>query len=382
MHIIDRYLVRQFVQTFLICFLSLMGLYVVIEVSTNMDQFTRCGQAAGGVLSFIARYYAFRWIQVFDLTSSLLALVSAMFTVSWIQRHNEMTALMAAGVSRFRVVLPIICAVAGVSLLGVANRELLVPRYRSEFIRRPQDPAGDRPQDVRSCRDNRTDVELTGKSTYAGEKRIEEPSFLLMRVPTLRVYGNRLTADNAYYLPPKGDRPGGYLFKGVHEPKNLDTRASLYVDGEAILITPRDAPGWLKPDECFFRSDVEFEQLLSDARAFEELASTAQLIAALRNPSLDYGAKERVAIHHRIVRPLLDMTLLFLGLPLVVGRESRNVFLAMGVCMLVTVAFTAADMTLQQMGEASYLVSPALAAWGPLILFVPLAVGLSESLRK
>ncbi len=183
MRIIDRYLLRQFVQTFLICFVSLMGLYVVIDVSTNLDQFTRCGEKAGGVLPFIAHFYALRWIPLFDLTSSLLAMVSAMFTVSWIQRHSEMTALMAAGVSRFRVLVPIIVAVAGVSVLAVLNRELLIPRYRSEFIRRPQDPAGDRPQEVKWCRDNLTDVEMTGKSTYAGEKRIEEPVFLLMRAP-------------------------------------------------------------------------------------------------------------------------------------------------------------------------------------------------------
>ncbi len=130
-----------------------------------------------------------------------------------------------------------------------------------------------------------------------------------------------------------------------------------------MLITPHDA-AWLKPDECFFRSDVAFEQL-SEGRDFEDMASTAQLIAGLRNPSLDYGVKERVAIHRRIVRPLLDITLLFLGLPLVVGRESRNVFVAMGVCMLVTTLFMAADIALQQLGENSYLVSPALAAWAP-----------------
>ena len=41
----------------------------------------------------------------------------------------------------------------------------------------------------------------------------------------------------------------------------------------------------------------------------------------------------------RIVRPLLDITLLFLGLPLVVTRESRNVFLAIGMCIALSTAF-------------------------------------------
>ena len=61
MCIIDRYLLRQFVQTFAICFVSLFGLYVVIEVFANLDGFISSGQKAGGLLRFIARYYSHRW---------------------------------------------------------------------------------------------------------------------------------------------------------------------------------------------------------------------------------------------------------------------------------------------------------------------------------
>ncbi len=128
---------------------------------------------------------------------------------------------------------------------------------------------------------------------------------------------------------------------------------------------------------------MDFEQLNGeDGRSFKELSSTARLIAAVRNPSLGYGADVRVTIHTRIVQPLLDMTLLFLGLPLVVTRESRNVFLAMGMCMVVTVGFTLAGFGLQHLGDMELINLPALAAWAPLMIFVPLAVWLAESLWK
>ena len=382
MYIIDRYLLRQFVQTFLICFLSLTGLYIVFDVFSNLDQFVRCGRIAGGVLPFMAHYYQHRWLLVFDLTSGTLAMISAMFTLAWIQRHNEMTALMSAGVSRFRVLVPIIGAVAAVSLLSAVSRELVIPRYRNDLSRRPQDPLGDQPQWLTSVYDSQTDVQLGGKSTYVDQKRIEEPRFLI-RSLALRQYGSQLIADNAYYKPPEENRPGGYLLDGVREPKNLDTRPSLSLDGEAVLITPRDAPGWLKPNQCFLRSGVDFDLMTRDgAKDFKQLSSTPQLVRALRNPSLDYGADVRVAIHGRIVKPLLDLTLLFLGLPLVVTRENRNVFIAIGLCILVTFAFTLAVIGLQWLGEMSYLLSPALAAWAPLMIFVPLAVGMAESLWK
>lgn len=380
MGIIDRYLLRQFVQTFLICFLSLTGLYIVFDALTNLEEFVRCGQKAGGVLPFMARYYEYHSILFFDRTSSLLALVSAMFTVSWIQRHNEMTALMAAGVSRFRVVAPIVGAVAVVSLFTAINRELVIPTYRSELSRRPQDPLGDLPQSVKPRYDNQTDVMLGGKNTYADEKRIEEPVFLLPK--TLWKHGfKQVAASNAYYVPPQGSRPGGYKLVGVTEPKNLDTRHSLVLDGKPVLITLCDAPDWLNPNECFLCSDVDFDQL-TGGEFFKQLSSTCQLIGALRNPSLDFGADVRVAIHARIVQPLLDMTLLFLGLPLIVNRESRNVFLAMGVCMAVTIAFTLTVIGVQELGKIGLLLNPAQAAWVPLMIFVPVAVFLSESLRK
>ena len=45
MTIIDRYLLRQFLQTFLICYLSLTGLYIVFDAFTNLEDFLRCGRA-------------------------------------------------------------------------------------------------------------------------------------------------------------------------------------------------------------------------------------------------------------------------------------------------------------------------------------------------
>ncbi len=305
-------------------------------------------------------------------------LVSAMFTVSWIQRHNEMTALLAAGVSRVRVLTPVVAAVIAIGLLAAANRELVIPRFRDELSRRPQNPLGDQARRLESRYDGETDVLLGGKNSFADRKRIEEPNFLLPA--PLREYGNQLAADNAYYMPANGNRPGGYLLDGVREPKNLDGRPSLTLSGRPVLITPRDAPGWLAPGQCFLVSNVDFD-LLQGGEDYTQLSSTAELVRGLRNPSLGFGADVKVAIHSRIVQPLMDFTLLFLGLPLIVARENRNVFLAMGVCMAITTVFWLTAIGAQHLGEIM-LIDPSLAAWLPLLIFIPAAAGLAESLWR
>lgn len=378
LRIIDRYLLRQFVQTFLICFCSLTGLYIVIDAFNNLEEFITYSRDNGGLLAVMGEYYAYRAISFFDSTSAIITLIAAMFTVTWIQRHNELTALEAAGIPRSRVMKPVIVAVFVISLASAANREWMIPSLRENLSYNAQDLGGSRGKPLVPIYDCETSVLLRSSAEiFASQKRIHKPDFQL---PSgLDLYGPRLIAENAFYRPPEGDRPGGYLLEQVAQPKGLDQAVSLGIDGRAVLLTPRDY-NWLKGDEAFVVSDVSFEYLASDGN-WRQLSSTMELIRGLRNRSLDYGAGERMAIHARMVQPLLDMTLLFLGLPLVLTYSNRNVFLAIGMCLALVSAFMLVVMFCKSLGT-NYWLEPSLAAWLPLMIFVPCAVALSQPLRE
>ena len=124
MRTIDRYLLMQFLKVFVICFFSLTGLYIVIDGFSNLDDFMIYADEHGQLLSVMGQYYAYQSLSFFDRTSGILTLIAAMFTVTWIQRHNELTALEAAGLSKGRIIKPVIVAVAAISVLAAANREL------------------------------------------------------------------------------------------------------------------------------------------------------------------------------------------------------------------------------------------------------------------
>ena len=157
--------------------MSLVGIVIVFDLFTNLDEFVEAGKANGGAMRFIGRYYLFQTIGFFDRVGGMLALISAMFTVSWIQRNNEMTALMSAGISRVRVLLPIIAAVGVVSLIMAANREILMRAFRHELSKGSKDPGGCKPHFMRSAYDGRTNVLLSGANSYADQQRIEKPHF-------------------------------------------------------------------------------------------------------------------------------------------------------------------------------------------------------------
>ncbi|OYW11222.1 MAG: hypothetical protein B7Z55_19630, partial [Planctomycetales bacterium 12-60-4] len=73
----DRYLLRSFSHVFLVCFVSMFGLLVVIDLLENLDDFI--AKNSGGQLSLvqnIARYYAFQSIFFLDRAGPAMTLIS------------------------------------------------------------------------------------------------------------------------------------------------------------------------------------------------------------------------------------------------------------------------------------------------------------------
>ncbi len=379
MKIIDRYLLRQFAQVYVICFVSLTGLFVVFDAFGNLDEFQRhSAKGARPLLPMMGEYYAYRTLHFFEHISGSMTVIAAMFTVAWIQRYHELMALLAAGISKVRVIMPIVAASAVLSGAAAANRELVIPRFRHQLSRTPKDLLGENAQAFHPRYDNQTNILFRAKDTFAREERLNEVSLLLP--PELDSLGKQLVGQNAFYQRPTRGRPGGYLIQGVSQPAGLTASPSLKVGGRPLILTPLDHPQWLAADECFVVSDVNFEQL-KGGQAWRQLSSTAELVKGLANRSLDFGADVRVTIHSRFVHPLLDMNLLLLGLPLLLGRQQRNVFVSIGLCCGVVAAFMLVVIAMQYLGTIYYL-DPAKSAWLPLAIFAPAAVFLFDRIRQ
>jgi lipopolysaccharide export system permease protein len=379
MRIIDRYLLMQFVRTFLICWVSLTGLYIVVDAFGNLDEFMRYSEQSGRPLfGILGEYYFYRSIFFFDRMSAVLAMIAAMFTITWIQRHNELTALMAAGISKMRVVRPVIIAAAIVTLSAAVSREFIIPGMRDRLTRDPKDLMGDASQEMNTHVDNESDIIFHGQYTQAKDLRIHRPRFVLPA--GLDTYGKHVTAKDAFFQPAGEGRPSGYLFRGEVVPIELTKNPGPRMRDNARLLTHLDAPDWIADDECFVVSNVDFTQL-SSGRKWRQFMSTPELVAGLSNPSLDYGADVRVMVHSRLVQPLSDVCLLFLGLPLVLRRENRNIFSAIAMCFGLTVVFLVVGMACQYLGTI-VLIRPSLAAWLPLMIFIPTATFMYDRIDR
>jgi len=378
MTIFDRYILRSFLKTYCLWFFCLIGLFVVFDLFTKTDGFIRAGGNATGTFTLIARYYLVQSLPFFDKISPALCLASAITTIAMLMRHNELAPILAAGIPYLRVIKPIIFAALFLTLGAAVSREFLLPRFLDVLQKDPAKYTQDFGTEVNAATDYQSRILIQGEQAYSDEKRIFFPTIVLQN-KSLTIHGKNITAENAYSLPKTDKHPAGYLLKEVHRPKELLTSPSLKLEnGQMVVYTPKDAP-WLAEDECFVVSSIPFGYLATN-ETWRGYASTWEYIMAIRNQSLDLGKDIDSVIHGRITQPFLDMTLLFIGLPVILRRGDRNVFKALGIVALLVGFFMLVQYASLFFGRNSDM--PVLGAWFPLLLFVPIAVYLYRNIDR
>lgn len=368
MAIYDRYLSFLFFRVLIVLFSALCGLFMIVDFFERLEEFLDIAQTDGSVASVAFEFYMPRILSFFDRTAGLVALISAVFVLTWIQRNRELIAIYAGGIPTRRVIRPLLWCVIAVSLFGVVNREVLIPRYKDRLIRDTRNWFGQAEIPVRPTFDRMTGIFLNGKAAIVAEDTILDPNIQLP--PSLRSGFDRLVAARGKYLAARDQRPAGYLLTGVSVPLDINEQANVRDEEEPLVLTPRETE-WLEPGSCFLVSRITVEDLTkNDANAV--YSSTMELVEDFQNPSRNYDSTSRVLVHARFVQPILDLSLLFIGLPIVLGNRSGNVFIAIGWNILLVLLFFLAQLAAHALGTEGF-VSPELAAWLPIFIFTPLA---------
>ena len=366
---IDRYILYLFLRTVLVCFSSIAGIFIVFHAFTSMDDLVKQGQVEGGLVPVMIRFYGPYMLLLFDWTGAIIALMAFLFTVGWLRRIGELTAVLSSGISHGRLFRPMIIASLTIVLVQLANREFILPQYRDVLSMKSKDISGESEQVILAQYDEANRILIDGTSLLPQTKVIQEPNFRLDgKYPG---FGEAMVAQSAQWLDAKGSRPSGYLLSGVQLPEKIDSIPSVGLPSRPILMTRHDQ-SWLKPTQCFFATTVDPGLLLKNSTA-TRMASVTELTSRVRNPAVHNSPSLHVLLHERIIRAPLDFALIMLGLPMVVNRRGRNLFVMIAVCMFTVLFFFALKTIAGAMGGAGYILSPTMAAWIPLLVLGPIA---------
>src|SRR5881398_2562248 len=112
MRLLDRYIVRNFLQVYFYCIAGFVSIWLIFDISDNISTFI--DERIGLLLA--VRYYGTQVPEVFIILLPVSLLLALLFTLGRMSRSNEIVSMLTAGVSLPRVLLPLI----GIGLLTVA----------------------------------------------------------------------------------------------------------------------------------------------------------------------------------------------------------------------------------------------------------------------
>ena len=386
MTILDRERYFAYVKGYVICFTAMTSLYIIIDAFTNLDEFTEINDTPLKLLGFMSRYYGIRTSIIYDKLCGVIGMMAAIFTVTWVQRNNELLAMLAAGISAPRVIRPVMISGALVSAIAVVNQELIVPHFADELQKFPDDDGRQLVKVYGRYDSNR--VYLHSSGIFAD--RVTQSIANLSVTFPVSLFGAtaELSARQAYYIPtnhPTAPLKGGWLLRSAKlSPPNLTGTEPVIV-----RLDPKKLDGFPTPKNAteevgeayFLQSSATFSTLIRKPSEWYHYADTATLITALNDPSNEHEKGEiAVYLHQRNLRPGLSFALMALSMPLVLGGFGRNVFLNLGFSVATSAAFYAS------LFACSYLAShrvfpPEMSAWLPMIGFGTMAVARWDKIK-
>lgn len=358
MKLIDRALFFAFLRAYLLCLVSLLSMYVIIDLFTKLDDFSEQVHGLVPVVKQIASYYGYQVIRIFDQLCEAIVLLAAMFTVAWVQRNNELLPLLSAGVPTRRMLRPVLAGAAFMIGLGVVNQEVIIPRVADALLADRADVKGSKTMLVQGAFEPNS-IHIEGM--FATRRELEVHPFYCTLPEQLTGGLVHLSAKQGFYLPDRG----GWLM--------VDTLPAVLESCPSVLEQ-------IDPGKYFLKvQEVDFDAL-TRSKNWYMFASTARLREMLYRPDGRRQPAIAVLFHIRLTRPILGVLLVVMGLSLILRDPNRNVFVGVGLCLFVCALFFGMVFICRQLGEQEWL-QPAVAAWLPVLMFGPVAFALFDAIH-
>src|ERR1041384_3960107 len=348
MRLLDRYVIRNFVQVYVYCIAGFTSIWLIFDVSDNISSFIDNHIP----ILMVARYYATQIPQVFIILLPVALLLSLLFALGRMSRANEIVSMLTSGVSLPRILLPLI----GIGLLTVAasfalnyslapHAELARKVFLSEAQSRPA--RNIQGQVFR----NRSDL----RTWFIQNFRLGDNLFNNVQVLQEDAKDNIVMgylAARAYYRP---------------ETKTWDL--------ENVRLTYYDAAGNITKEE--FRPKLTIEHWtetpfrLSSANVQAESLSVPELREYLHFNS-DFPATLlapfRTHFQYRLALPWTCLVTVWIAAPLGIGYSRRGVLAGVAAAVILVFSMNFLTHLFLALGGGDR-VSPWVAAWTPNLLF-------------
>jgi lipopolysaccharide export system permease protein len=341
MKLIDRHILKNFLAPFIYILVSLLGLFLVYDVSSKTARFLKHDVSLVRILRFYSLYIP----QLVTLGLPMVILLAIVLGMGRMSKNNEITAMRACGVSVLRISSPLFIVALLLAVFSFFMFDRVVTQTYGEA--------------------KRFEDELKGKKTV---KETIEMGYLLTDD-----MGSRLRF--AKYLPKRK------LFQDIEWQKESENpRARVTVT--AFEAEWKEDSWWafhvnvVAPDGTYspfyrkmrmyewdFRPEEVTEEKFPEEMSLKELVRNARRFQF----SPETVRTLEVQIHRRLALPVLNLLVVAVALPfgLTGGKRGGSVAVGVGVSMLLCLAYYGVSVLISLLRP----LPPWIAVWLPNLLF-------------
>lgn len=374
MRLLDRYLLRELLLPFAYC----LGGFLIFWISS--DLFNRIGEfkEARMNLGDVALYYVVKSPEFLGVVLPVALLLALLYALTQHARHNEITAMRAAGVGLWRLAAPylVVGFIASVGLFIVNEGFAPDADDRAEQIKERRLPAGQtalRKQIV----SNLGFVNARDGHNWAIKELNLETMTMINPVIVTAVHDG---APTWFYASSAVYSNGVWVFFNAREYRSdpATNTAPVPTLQEPVLARPD-----LKetPDEI--RSEVTISQRASLKRRHHADIPLTDIRSYLDlHPDLTPANRNWLytRLHSRIASPWKCLVVVLIALPFGAASGRRNVFAGVAGSIVICLAYFAVMEISQAAGTSGHL--PAwVAGWFPNISFTLIALWLINRVR-
>jgi len=357
MRILDRYIAKNFLVGYAIALCVLIGLRVVIDLFVHLDEFAeQADLGAAAVVRNIATYYALNTTLYFRDFAGMITVVAAAFSLGKMVRTNELTAILASGVSLKRVVAPFLVLALVFTAVLVGDQEVVIPHLSDGLVRSHDAIPGQESYAVWFVPDGNGSL-LCSPRFDVRTASLLDLTIILRRPssePGLWTVTGCIRADKATYNPQTGqwDLTAGRLID------RSSTQGAVPVTSYGAQdLLPRNIPVMVKS---------EVKTLLS----WRQLTA----LSALRPKDMGLLYSQK---HFRITEPIINFVMLLVSLPVLMCRDPKALKSAVLVSFCLCAACSLTTFVCKMLSTEPVLfdrVIPEFWAWLPVFVFVPVAL--------
>ncbi len=375
MKLLDRYIIRNYLVNCVLALMVMIGMYILLDIIVNFDLFTRGSayehatalQAFWGLLGEITSFYMYRTLVIFAMISGIIPLLAAGFTMVRMTRNRELTALLASGVSLYRVAAPIILCAVGFNLLVVVDQEVLMPANISKLLRKHGQVSASLVRNEPIYFVPESDHSLVLASHYDAQTKTMRDVRIIERT-RFGVAKAMILAKKAVWKNNIGEGPvsGGWEMSDVVQ---MNT---------ARAANPNDHPEPVK--RMTYQTPLTPGQLnlIFQKKAVEYLSTSQINRLMLYSTPANRVSLEKI-MYTRITQLIMNMIMLLIGIPFLLAREPNKLVTNMLWCSVLSAGCFITTFVFFQLAGAG--LSPFAGAWLPVVLFGPLAIVMLDMVK-